>query len=271
MKVEVLCATMHQQGFEKYTAMHLETDAVFANQGDDHRVAETTINGHRVIMVTTPYRGVGNNRNMAILHATGDLLMFADDDMIYLDGYAKGVEEAFEQNPAADMMVFQYVTDSHRKMVPVSKVSRVRWWNFMRYGTVSFAIRRERLLEANLMFTQLFGGGSRYCAGEDNMFLRDALKKGLKVFAHPFVIAYVNKDDSTWFKGYDERYFFDNGAWLHTAFPWLKHLLVWYFVHKFSERSALSKSQILKLQYDGIKAFDKGWSYSEWLKQQEVQ
>ncbi|MBF7097336.1 glycosyltransferase family A protein [Alkalibacter mobilis] len=267
MRVEVLCVTMHQKGLEKYNNMNIKTDAVFANQAERYDYMEQIIDGNSVKMVTTPYRGVGNNRNMGILHSSGDILMFADDDMVYADGYSEGVIKAFKEHPDCDMMVFSYITDSKRKVAAIEKVKRVRLWNFMRYGTVSFVIKRESLLKYNLIFTQLFGGGSRYCAGEDNLFLRDALKRGLKVYSHPFVIAYVNKDDSTWFKGYDERYFFDNGAWLETAFPILKHLLVWYFVFKFSKRSKIGKIEILKLQYAGIKSFHKGISYHEWHDQ----
>lgn len=268
MRVEVLCATMNQTDLRKYQEMNLQTDVVFANQADRHQWMEEKLDGNRVKMCTTPYRGVGNNRNMAILHSSGDLLMFADDDMVYRDGYADGVIQAFQENPQADLMVFYCDTDSSRKMKAIPRVGRVGWWNYMRYGTVSIVIRRERLLQSNLMFTQLFGGGCRYCAGEDNLFLREALKKGLAVYAHPFTIAHVNKEHSTWFQGYDERYFFDNGAWLQTAYPIMKHLLVWYFVAKFSKRSTLSRGQILKLQYHGIRSFQKGLSYREWKEQQ---
>ncbi len=270
MKVEVLCVTMHQKGLDKYEEMNIQSDVVFANQADRHSYEEAMIDGNRVKMITTPYRGVGNNRNMAILHATGDILMFADDDVIYSDGYAKGVIEAFESVPDADMMVFHCTTNSDRGMPDIDAVKRVRIWNSMRYGTFCFVIKKESLLKNNLNFTQLFGGGSRYCAGEDNLFMRDALKRGLKVYAHPFTIAFVKQDESTWFKGYDEKFFFDNGAWLNATFPVLKHLLVWYFVLNFSKRTDLGRNKILKLQYAGIEAFEKGISYKEWAEDNKI-
>jgi hypothetical protein len=137
----------------------------------------------------------------------------------------------------------------------------------MRYGTSSFVIKRQSLLKHNLNFTQLFGGGSKYCAGEDNIFLREALGKKLKVYSHPFKIAHINYEVSTWFKGFDRKYFFDNGAWLETTFPFLKHLLVWYFVIKFFPKTELSRWEILKLQYAGMRAFKQGLSYDEWKKE----
>ncbi|QSX09595.1 glycosyltransferase [Alkalibacter rhizosphaerae] len=157
MKVEVLCVTMHQKDLKKFKEMNIQTDAVFANQAEGQNYEESIIDGHRVKMITTPYRGVGNNRNMAILHSSGDILMFADDDMVYLDGYDKGVVEAFQKLPDADMIVFRYDTDSSRKMAPIEKAKRVHLWNFMRYGTVSFVVKRDSLLRKNLSFTQIFG------------------------------------------------------------------------------------------------------------------
>lgn len=264
MKIEVLCATMHQTGLEKYEEMNLQTDVVFANQAESHDYTEKLIDGNSVKMITTPYRGVGNNRNIAILHLSGDILMFADDDMVYADGYPEKVKRAFEENPEVDMMMFECNSNSELGMPTIDKFRRVRLWNFLRYGTVNFAIRKESLLKYNLSFSQLFGGGSRYIAGEDSLFLRDALRKGLKVYSYPLVIAKLEEHQSTWFRGYDERYFFDNGAWLQAAFPILKHLLVWYCAVKFSKRGSLRRIESVKIQYAGINSYYKGMSYDEW-------
>lgn len=266
MKVEVLCTTMYQKDLSKFKEMNIQTDVVFANQDDRHEYREEIIKGCSVKMITTPYRGVGKNRNAALLHSNGDILMFSDDDMVYVDGYADGVIKAFENLPNADMIIFHCTTNSNRNTPDINKIARVRLWNFMRYGTYSFVIRKESVIRYNMNFSQLFGGGTRYCAGEDNLFLRDALKKDLKVYSHPFTIAAVNHGESTWFKGFNEKYFFDNGAWLEAAFPYLKHPLVWYFVFKFFKKTKLSMKDILKLHYQGMEVFRKGLSYDEWKK-----
>ena len=105
-RVEVVCVTMGQKGLAIADKMHITGDAVFGNQADGFRKEVQTRDGQTVKMITTDTRGVGVNRNIALLHATGDILLFADDDICYADGYADGVRRAYAQHPDADMILF---------------------------------------------------------------------------------------------------------------------------------------------------------------------
>jgi len=262
MKIEVLATTMFQKDLTKYKEMNIQTDVVFANQDDRHEYIEERIEGNFVKMVTTPYRGVGKNRNMALLSAAGDILLFGDDDLIYVDGYGVAIEKAFESIPDADIILFNLGTldkeDGGRVNLNCSKVNLL---NVLNYGMPRVAIRRSSIEKANLWITTLFGGGSKYCGGEDNLFLVTALKKGLKIYTHPFYIGMLKKRESTWFDGFNEKFFFDNGAFLETAFPVLKHPFAWYFAVKFSKKSEQRILELVGLQYEGMKAFRRGMSY----------
>ncbi|MDO4385963.1 MAG: glycosyltransferase family A protein [Clostridia bacterium] len=104
MKVEVLVTTMYEVDFNKYTQMNLQTDAVLANQTDKNAYAETEIRGRCVKLVSTDTRGVSRNRNLALMHASpdADYLLFADDDLVFVDGYEKLVLGEFEKHPEAE-------------------------------------------------------------------------------------------------------------------------------------------------------------------------
>lgn len=107
-RVEVVCVTMGQKDLTIADKMHITGDAVFGNQADGYR-KETQLNAGRTLrMITTDTRGVGFNRNIALLHAAGDILLFADDDICYADGYADGVRRAYAQHPDADMILFPW-------------------------------------------------------------------------------------------------------------------------------------------------------------------
>ena len=60
-------------------------------------------------MITTTTHGVGINRNLALFYATGDILLLADDDMVYADGYPEMVRKAFADWPDARGDQLQYL------------------------------------------------------------------------------------------------------------------------------------------------------------------
>ena len=86
-------------------------------------------------------------------------------------------------------------------------------FNCGRFGAVRISCKRKSILKNAICFNTMFGGGCEFSAGEDNMFLRDCLKKGLKIIAVPDYILHLKNDrESTWFHGYTDKFFFDLGA-----------------------------------------------------------
>ena len=257
--VQVLVACMHQKDDSLYKEMNLQTDAILANQCDEYSYkAYTEPDGSRVELISTADRGVGKNRNKALMNASGKYLMCSDQDMIYVDGYEKIVEDAFAKCPKADLIVFnlEYLNRFTPPRQEGTKFKRVHLWNCMRYGTARVAMRKNAIDKACLSFSPLYGGGARFSSGEDSLFIRDALRKGLKMYYSPAVIAKVKQEESSWFKGYTEKYFVDKGILIANAFPVLKHLLVYYFAYgsrNLSEQYGFG--DIVKLMKKGFKEF----------------
>jgi len=212
-RLQVLVATMHQKDFSKVEYMNIASDAVFANQADTNAYEERKYPFGTVRMITTMHRGVGKNRNTAFDLADGDILLLADDDIRYVAGYASQITDEFDRNPQADAIIFNIKTigesTDRRKN---TGVKRVRFFNALNYGAVRIAVRRTKLERAGISFSQNFGGGTLYSAGEDSIFMRDMIKKGLHVYTSPVTIAEVDQTSSTWFTGYNHKYFYDKGA-----------------------------------------------------------
>ena len=59
------------------------------------------------------------------------------------------------------------------------------------------------------MFFQNFGGGCIYSSGEDSLFLKACFERGLKVYSNAYVLGSCCKDVSSWFRGFNEKYFYD--------------------------------------------------------------
>lgn len=257
MTLEVLVATMWQKDPTHHQKMNLQCNTVIANQCDMWDYQEEEYEYGRVRMISTVTRGVGLNRNIAMMVADADILLFADDDMTYSDGKLNGVKQAFDDLPDADVIIFSVdltkkgeVFDNRH--LPIHKM---HLWNALKYGTYAVAIRKHAVLSKNLSFTQLFGGGCIYGAGEDSLFIRDCFKAGLKVYSHSYVLGKCAKDSSSWFTGFNEKYLYDKGAWIACAFPKSKHLIKWYFIRKFAKRSGFSLGKTAKLVNRGIAGF----------------
>jgi len=256
-ELEVLIATMGRKEPDFVARMNLTADAVVANQADFWGHTEKQVNGCRVQMLSTRTRGVGVNRNLALQLATADILLFADDDIVYYDGALAAVREAFAERPEADVIFFAIdmtrngqVFDKRRH-----RTQRIHLWNALKYGACRMAVRREAILQKRLSFSQLFGGGCPYCSGEDTIFIRDCLRAGLKLYAHSAVLGACAKDSSTWFTGFNDKYFFDRGAMIACAFPRAKHVIKWHFILKLHRKSGAKITAIAGRMNEGMKAF----------------
>ena len=216
MKIQVLVAAMHQTDHSLLEKMNIQTDAIIANQCDRNEVEDFEWNGHKIKYLSFAERGVGLNRNNALMRAGGDICLFADDDMVYVDGYADIIERAFEENPRADVIVFNLIEkNSSRKQI--QKTCKVGYLNYLRYGTARVAFRLEAVKAQGIYFNQCFGGGTEHSHGEDNLFLNACLKKGLKIYAVPQSIAALTDErPSSWDTGYGEKYLKDQGILYRT-------------------------------------------------------
>ncbi len=214
-QLEVLVAALQENDIMLAEKMNLSTAAVICNQCQEVSYREFTRKGHRIRTLALNERGVGRNRNNALMRADADYVLFADEDIVYEDDYEEQVLRAFQHNPGADILMFNVRAVEDRRTYENRRVKRVRWYNYGRYPTYAMAARLDSLRKANVWFSLLFGGGAVYSNGEDSLFLHDCLKKGLKIWAVPVEIGHeASREDntSTWFSGYNEKFFYDRGV-----------------------------------------------------------
>lgn len=258
MNLEVLVATMNQDDLSLYKKMNLQSDVIFANQCGENSIKKDKIEGHNVLMVSTDTVGVGINRNLALMYATADIILFSDDDVIYADGYEQEVIKAFQKYPDADAIFFKIVNikDGEADKICGNESGRLRFYNSLKYGTCGIACKNKSLKKCNIHFSELFGGGCIYGCGEDSLFILDLYRRKCKVYASDYVLLRTISNESTWFQGYNEKYFFDKGAWIKCAFPKIYWLMKWYFVFRFGGLSELTAGERLSQLNMGIRAFN---------------
>ncbi len=251
MRVEVLASVMNEEFGELVHRMQFASDAVIINQCDRLGYEEMEYQGHRVRFYSFPEKGVGRSRNEAILRSEGDICIFADADLVYEPGYAEAVRGEFERNPKADMILFNVVVEEPRRTYDIRRRKRVHWYNCGRYGAVSFAVRRESLLSSGVTFSMLFGGGARYSNGEDSLFLKEFMDKGYSVYTAPVTIAREMPGASTWFAGYDKKFFYDRGVLYRYLYGRLGKVMALRFL--LAHRGRLCEEVALKQAYEWMK------------------
>ena len=212
MNVQVLIATTDQHDYSLLEKMNIQSDAIVANQCNRNEIVEFDYKGHRIKYLSFKEKGVGLNRNNALMRADAELSIIADDDMIFVDGYVDIVKKHFRENPDVDVIIFNLLERNSSRYV-IKKKFRVRYWNFMRFGAARLVFKTRSITKHGLFFNLHFGGGAEYSAGEDTLFLYDCLKHGLKIIAVPDAIAILTNDCGlSWFEGYTDKYFYDKGV-----------------------------------------------------------
>lgn len=247
MKLQLLVSAVNQEPKALAERMNISSDAIIINQCQVFAYEEFERKGRRIRAYSLAERGVGLSRNNALLRADGDICLFADEDIVYRDDYEERVLQEFARHPEADMLLFNVDVCAARRTYHTESYGRVRQYNCGRYAAYSFAIRREKLHQKNLTFSLLFGGGARYSNGEDSLFIRDCIKKGLKVYKTPTEIGRETERESSWFSGYHEKFFFDRGVLYEHLYGWLAKPIALRFLWK--HRAAMCREISLKKAY----------------------
>ncbi len=255
MSVQLLISALEKNPAALWEQMHIQSDAVLVNQCDSEGEEETERDGYSFRIVSMKERGVGLSRNTCLNHATDDIVLFSDDDIVYDPEYTKKVEDAFAANPKADIILFNVRVCEERKTYWNEDVHRVTKLNCGRYPAYSIAAKRESVEKAGVKFSLLFGGGARYSNGEDSLFLTDCIRKGLRIYTTPVVLGEEVSNSSTWFHGFTEKFFYDRGVLFAFLYPHSALLWAFRFVYLKSDIQSgeIGKSNAWKQIRSGIK------------------
>ena len=258
MTIISLISGVNQNIEELTDSMGLESDAVMVNQCD--RDAEGTYelpSGKKVNWVCMNKRGVGLSRNTCIekaLTLNGDICLFTDEDIKYDPGYAGLIEKEYLAHPEADAILFNMRVCEQRRTYWNTDYKRVRFYNYGRYPAYSISIKSEVLQKKNVWFPLEFGGGAKYINGEDSVFLHDLLKAGVKIYRSPICLGEEEERESTWFKGYDDRFFISRGALYVRLYGNMCSVMAWVFLlrHRYMYRE-IGLTQAIGLMKQGMK------------------
>ena len=268
MNVQVLVSIMNQTDHSLPAKMNISTDAIIGNQCNYNSIEKFDYNGNTIKYLNFDERGIGLNRNNSLIRADGDILVFADDDETFFDNYGSIIKDAYNKLPKADAIFFNIdYTGSSRKPKNFRKISKMQLFNSLGIATPRITIKNRSVKSNNINFHRQFGGGADYSCGEDSLFIADIFKKGLTIYAYPATISTIERTTSTWFKGYNEKYFYDKGALFAAMFKRFGYILcclVFLKNRKLLFDGAIGYRRAAKLARCGAKGFYKGITYEKW-------
>jgi glycosyltransferase involved in cell wall biosynthesis len=142
-----------------------------------------------VRIATIQGKGISANRNNAFNHASGDILIIADDDNSYTDEYFDHIQSAYSEFPDADIIAFKAV-DEFGNPYKDNYPSYVYQYQDRPYGSYisscEITLKRSHQLPK---FDERFGLGSQMLmCGEEEIFLYDAYKQNLNIYYVPLTI-----------------------------------------------------------------------------------
>lgn len=256
MTYQLIVSTMDRHDDSLIGEMNIHSDAIIVNQADHVGYHEVKKGDHTVKWYHFNERGIGLSRNSGMMRADADIIQFADDDMVFTETYSQDVIEEYRKHPEADVILFSNrCLNKDRMPYPVDRFGRVGRKEAVNFGGARITARREKLLYNNITFSLLFGGGAKYGAGEDTTFIQDCIKAGLKVYKSPVIVSTMKQEDSSWFTGFNKKYFVDKGALLAANFPLISRLGIYVQALKNSRNSQYSFRELLGFYREGVREF----------------
>ena len=148
-------------------------------------------------LVELKNKGVAKSRNAALDRASGEFLLFGDDDMEFIESGVDAALDHLRENPDCAIILAQAIDESGalRKSYP-SKLTPLKLTNSAKAATYEMLVRVDALKDKGIRFDENFGAGADYYLGDEYILIADALRAGLKGVHLPVKLAIHPKDSS---------------------------------------------------------------------------
>lgn len=214
MKLQVLLSIINSPHPIKYIKqMNIKGDYVIINQIFKENIKLTNSKNKEKKIISVEEKGLSKSRNLAIKNSTSEICLISDDDMLYEDNYEETIINAYKKYPQADLIAFvvEHENKLHEKKVMNEK--KLNYLTSLKISSVQLTFKKESIEKNKIFFDEMFGSGSTFFMGEENIFMYDCLKKKMNIYYVPVKIGTLKvMNDSNWFKGYNREYFKVKGA-----------------------------------------------------------
>lgn len=182
MTLDVAISTYRPEGIKRVEKMLPQPQegvryVVSWQEHEDTPIPESLMIRDDVDVYRLELKGLSNNRNNAINHCKGDIILVADDDLVYYPGFAEKIKEAYQRYPTMDLATFKFDYLNKKIYPPKDCKLKLPFPKNYYLSSVELTFRREKLKD--LKFKKELGLGNKWLGcGEDEFFLIEAIKEG---------------------------------------------------------------------------------------------
>ncbi len=134
-----------------------------------------------ISMVSLTEVGLSKSRNRLLQQATGDVCVFADDDLVYEPDYLDRLEQVYS---SMDMDICAF----YRKERTIRRrLFNCKTLDLFSISSCEISFRRASIIDKGIYFDEQFGLGSgRYEIAEETIWLHDCLQGNVKIMRYPY-------------------------------------------------------------------------------------
>jgi len=233
--VEILISTMNQDSLDflvpMFPFLHFSNFRILIiNQT---QVGKELVSIYPNVRIINSFeKDLSKSRNLALENAQGKILVIADDDVIYQQGFVAKIINAYNQFPDAAAINFCAVKSdgSLIKNYPKHSKKNLNAFDIFNTSSIEMTLNKAILDKTKIRFDENFGLGAMFEMGEEAIFLFDLKSKKQQLVFEPKVIVKHPELTSSAKKSIEEKYYIQ-GALYTRIFK--SNYIYWIFVKLF--------------------------------------
>jgi glycosyltransferase involved in cell wall biosynthesis len=261
--IEILISTMNRDSLDFLVSMFSFTPfsnfpILIINQTEKNTILTSSYPNIRV--VNSFEKGLSKSRNLAFKNAIGKILVIADDDIAYEEGFRTNIVKAYNEFTEAAVISF-CVVNSNRdllKKYPSRLKKNLNIFDVFNTSSIEITLNKKILDTTKVRFDENFGLGGIFELGEEAVFLSDLKKENKQLVFVPEVIVKHQQQTSSDKKEVMERYYINGALFFRilkkNAVIWLLIKLCFDLKQKKLKFTGIKKA--LKSAYQGYKKFE---------------
>lgn len=210
-------------------------------------------------------KGTSKNRNRLLEMASGDICLFVDNDVKFINDYEEIIIKEYEKNPKADGIIF-YVENLNKKREKNKRIKnkKLNKLDIMKARIYEVALKKEtinKIKEKGIKFDTNLGPGTHILKGEETVFLAELINNNFNLYSVNKKIGTVGEENSSWFTGYNEKYLQDQGIIFYRIFPkYYKLIILQYVLRKYNlYKNNLNIFKAYKEMKKGVEIYKKNY------------